>query len=78
MGSSRRRRARKKNRFLSLGKSGGKDDGGDSAGGEDVLSGVVIGFAEGAAKEDVFDGVEEPTMVDFGGDRVPGPDRFST
>ena len=74
MGSDRRRRARKKNRFLSSGKSGGKDDGCDAAGGEVVLAGVMIGCAEGsAATEDVFDGFEEATMVDFGGGRVPGP-----
>ena len=74
MGSDRRRRARKKNRFLSSGKSGGKDDGGDAAGGEEVPIEVVIGCVEGAAAtEDVFDGFEEATMVDFGGGRVPGP-----
>ena len=74
MGSSRRRRARKKNRFLSSGKGRGKDDGGDAAGGEEVPIEGVIGCAEGAAAiEDVFDGFEEPTMVDFGGGRVPGP-----
>ena len=74
MGSGRRRRARKKNRSLSSGKSCGKDDGGDAAGGEEVLAGVVIGCAEGsAATEDVFDGFEEATMVDFGRGRAPGP-----